>query len=115
MDIRATKLAKIIVEHSVKVVKGSNIIIDASDFTATDLIHECYRLCLEKGANVYLDICGTNYEIGRADVGGFMKTLLKTANQKQLTIPRELMEAKINWADKFIRIVTTPITQRLKK
>lgn len=106
MDPRAAKLAKIIVEHSVKVTKGSNVIIDASDFAAQDLIHECYKLCLEKGANVYLDICGTNYEIGRADVGGFMKTLLKTASDKQLTTPREIMEAKINWAQKFIRIVT---------
>ena len=86
--------------------KDSNVIIDASDFAAGDLIHECYRLCLEKGANVYLDICGTNYEIGRADVGGFMQTLLTTASDKQLSTPRAIMEAKINWADKFIRIVT---------
>lgn len=105
MDIRATKLAKIIVEHSVKVKKGSNVIIDASDFTARDLIYECYRMCLEKGANVYLDICGTNYEIGRADVGGFLQLHLKTASEKQLKAPRAIMDAKIAWADKFIRIV----------
>ncbi len=106
MDPRATKLAKIIIEHSVKVTKGSNVVIDASDFTAQDLIHECYRLALKKGANVYLDIFGTNYEIGRADYGGFMNTLLKTATKDQLASTKELMEAKIAWGDKFIRIVS---------
>lgn len=106
MDPRATKLAKIIIDHSVKVTKGSNVIIDASDFSSYELVHECYRLSLEKGANVYLDIFGTNYEIGRADFGGFMNTYLKTATKKQLTTPREIMDAKINWGDKFIRIVS---------
>lgn len=105
MDPRATKLAKILVEHSVKVKQGSKVIIDASDFTAVDLIHECYRLCLKKGAIVYLDIFGTNYEIGRADLGGFMKTFLTTSSKKQLSTPPAIMDKKIEWADKFIRIV----------
>ena len=106
MDKRATQLAKIIVEHSVKVKRGSNVVIDVSDFSSKDLMHECYRLSLEKGANVYLDVFGTNYEIGRADYGGFMNTLLKTASNKQLSTPREIMEAKTKWGDKFIRITS---------
>ncbi len=106
MDPRATKLATIIVNHSVKVAKDSKVIIDASDFSSADLVHECYRLCIEKGAQVYLDVCGTNYEIGRADVGGLFTTFINTASKKQLTTPPALMEAKIAWADKFIRIVS---------
>lgn len=106
MDPRATKLAKIIVDHSVKVTKGSNVVIDVSDLTSQELAHECYRLSLERGANVYLDVMGTNFEIGRADAGGFMQTYLKTASPKQLKVPREIMEAKINWGQKFIRIVS---------
>lgn len=106
MDKRATKLAEIIVNHSVKVKRGSNVVIDISDFSSQELAHECYRLSLEKGANVYLDVFGTNYEIGRADYGGFMNTMLKHSSKKQLTTPREVMEAKINWGDKFIRITS---------
>jgi aminopeptidase len=106
MNTRATKLAEVLVNHSVKVKEGHKVIIDASDFTAIDLVHECYRLCLEKGAIPYLDIFGTNYQIGRADVGGLMNTFLKKASQQQLTTPPEIMNYKMEWADKFIRIVT---------
>lgn len=107
MDPRATKLAEILVNHSVKVTKGSNVIIDASDMTARDLIHECYRLSLLKGANVYLDIFGSfSYYLGRGDAGGFMKMFLDTANPQQLTTEPPFMKAKLDWMDKIIRITT---------
>lgn len=106
MDPRATQLAEIIVNHSVRVEKDSKVVIDASDFSSLDLIKECYRLSLEKGAEVYLDILGTNFSIGRADYGGLFETFLETATPEQLQTPPELMQAKLDWGDKFIRIVS---------
>lgn len=104
MDVRATQLAEILVDHSIKVQPGDKVIIDVSDFSAQDLTHECYRLCLERGAIVHLDVFGTNFEIGRADYGDLYRTFLTTANEQQLTTKPEIMEFKIDWADKFIRI-----------
>lgn len=106
MDNRNIELAKILVDHSVKVQKGSNVVIDASDFTAIDLIREVYKLCIERGANTYLDIFGTNYAIGRADFGGLFQTFLNTASLEQLSVPPEIMNKKMEWGNKFIRIVS---------
>ncbi|MCA9382782.1 aminopeptidase [Candidatus Dojkabacteria bacterium] len=106
MDKRATKLAQIIVDHSVKVKKGDNVVLTSSDFTGQDLITECYRLCLEKGANVYLDIFGTNFEIGRADFSDLYKLFISTASKKQLTTQPEIMKKIVDWGDKFIRITS---------
>ena len=81
MATREQKLAQILVEHSVNVTKGSNVVIDMSDFTAKDLALECYKLCIKKGANVYLDVFGTNYQIGRADLGGFYNEVIKPSSK----------------------------------
>jgi leucyl aminopeptidase (aminopeptidase T) len=64
MDRRARKLAKIFVEHSVKVKKGDKVMIIASDFSAVDLVKACYELCLKKGAHVHLAL-GKSYESKR--------------------------------------------------
>lgn len=106
MDPRAQKLAEIFVNHSVKVTSGSNVIIDASDLTAIDLIKATYIECLKKDANVYIDIMGINYQITRADNGGLMNDFLNTANQRQLSTPPEIMSKKLDWADKIIRLTT---------
>lgn len=107
MDPRVTKLAELLVNHSVKVTKGSNVIIDSSDYTAIDLIRECYRIALEKGANVYVDIAGDfTYSLMRGDTGGLMKTFLDTAGAKQLNAEPPFMQAKLDWMDKIIRITS---------
>lgn len=106
MDPRATQLAEIIVNHSIKTSEGDNVVISMSDFVSQDLARECYRLSLEKGANVHLDVMGLNYMIGRADAGGFYNTFLATANEKQLKTSPEMMEKLVDWGDKFIRLTT---------
>jgi aminopeptidase len=50
-DLRITKLAKILVEHSTKVKKGDRVAING-DVIAEPLIKEVYRFCLKKGAFV---------------------------------------------------------------
>lgn len=106
MDTRVTKLAETIVNYSLKIKKDDNVVIDASDFSSIDLIKETYRLSLEIGANPYLDIFGTNYQIGRADFGGLFEMFLNKADGKVLDIVPELMDKKLEWGDKFIRIVS---------
>ncbi len=106
MDPRATQLAEIIVNHSIKASEGDNVVISMSDFIAQDLARECYRLSLEKEANVHLDVMGLNYMIGRADAGGFYNTFLAAASEKQLKTAPAMMEKLVDWGDKFIRLTT---------
>ena len=49
VDPRVTKLAETIVDYSVFVKKGENVIVSAST-EAADLVKELYRLILKKGA-----------------------------------------------------------------
>ncbi len=71
-----------------------------------DLLHECYRLCLERGANVDLDILNVQCYLGRADAGGILKTFLTTAPASQLNRIPDLAQSKIAWATKTIRITS---------
>lgn len=106
MDKRATKLAEVIVNHSISVKLGDKVVLSSSDFTGLELIQECYKKCLEKGALVYLDVFGTNFEIGRADYAGFMQIFLENASEKQLSTPPEILKSIVDWGDKFIRITS---------
>lgn len=113
MDSRATELARILVEHSAGVEKGDNVLITASDFTAMDLIRECHRLCLLKGATPELDVGTIQSQIGRSDIGAFLHTFLSLASDEQLSQLPPLTIEKIKWADKFIRISTIHNTHYL--
>jgi len=104
MDTKIKKLAKLIVNHSMNLQKGDKLVLSTSDFTFEDLIHEIYKLALQKGAFVYLDIFGTNYEIGRADYGGFYKTFMTHSQKYHLETPPKIMKSIIDWGDKFIRL-----------
>ncbi len=113
MDPRATKLAEILVDHSASVKKGDNVLITASDFTPMDVLKECYRLCIERGANPELDVGSVQSQIGRSDLGGFLHTFLSKASDKQLEVLPPLTMAKLDWADKFIRITSLHNSQFL--
>jgi len=103
-DPRFTKLAKVLIEHSINLHEGDKLVLSASDFTCEALIHECYRLALQKGALVYLDIFGTNFEIGRADYGGFYQTFMTHAHEFNLITPPSITKSIVDWGDKFIRL-----------
>lgn len=106
MDPRATKLAQIIANHSLQIKEGDKVVLSISDLENTDLAKECYKVCLEKGAFVYLDVMGMNYEIGRADFGGFAEIFYNKASQKVLETVPAMLKAKIDWGNKFIRITS---------
>jgi aminopeptidase len=105
-DPRNTELAKVFVEHSTKVKKGDNVVISTSDLEPMDIIKETYKLCLQKGANVYLDIMGMNYLIDRSSYGDLRRTFYKNASEEQIKNPSEIYGKITDWGDKFIRITS---------
>ena len=106
MDTRITQLAEILVDHSVAVELGDRILICASDLSSSELVRECYRLCLERGASIEIDVTGILAHVGRSDAGGFLRTFLQHSNTSQRTKIPEIAHAKVAWATKSIRIVS---------
>lgn len=106
MDPRATKLAEILVDHSVCVQQGDNVLIAASDACSMDVFHECFRLCLLRGANVDIDIANVQVYLGRSDTGNILRTFLEHASPAQLSHVPDLARSKIAWATKTIRITS---------
>lgn len=105
MSKRASKLATIMLDHSVKLTKGDKLVISASDFTSQELLEPLYEQAIRKGAIVHLDIFNSNFTVGRADFGGFLQQYYKHANNNQLN-DTTVHEFLTEWADKFIRIVS---------
>ncbi len=106
MDPRATRLAEVLVGHSLQVIKGDKVVIAASDLTAIDVLEEAYRLCLERGAFVEMDIMGLQFSRGRSDAGNFARIFLQSAGEEQLTRVSEISQAKLDWGTKFLFLVS---------
>lgn len=105
MGKETKELANLILDHSLKVSKGDKVVLAASDFTEIELLQDCYQGLLVREAIPYLDIMGMNFEVGRADFGGFANTYFEHATKEQITSGPDIYEAIVNWADKFIRLV----------
>lgn len=103
-DPRNYELAKIFVDYSLKVKKGDKVVISTSDLDPLDLIAQCLKLVLEKGAYPYLDIMGWNWLIDRASTGDLVHTYYQYANEDQLKNIPEIYNNIADWGDKFIRI-----------
>lgn len=105
-DPRNTALAKVFVEHSLKVKKGDRVVICTSDLDSMDLMRECMKLVLQKGAFVYLDTMGWNWLLDRSSKGDLVKTFYEYANTQQLKTIPEIYKNIVDWGNKFIRITT---------
>lgn len=106
MDTRVRKLAGIFLEHSLKLKPEEHLIISISDFTPLELLQEVYKQAIQTGAHIYLDVMGMNYDNLRADYAGLINIYLKYATKEQLKAPLRILQNKISWADKYLRIVT---------
>ncbi len=93
MDPRIQKLARILVEHSVRVKKGESIMISASS-EASPLILELYRQIVQKGA----------YPITKIDVPGISYQYFKNASTEQLKHLPEIAIYEIKQMDGWIGI-----------
>ncbi len=104
MDTRPTQLATVLLDHSLKIQSGEKLLICTSDFSPLPLLQETYRLGIERGAHVELDVLGIQMQRGRADFGGFAHTLLSTGSDEQLRYVSDILNTKFDWADAFLFI-----------
>lgn len=115
MKNRAQQLAELFVTHCLDVQKGDNVLIEASDFTAKEVLLYAYNACIEIGANPYLDICDVAFGEVRADVGGFATSFFAKANDEQALSTLGIMQKKVEWADKFLRVFSVHDEDFLEK
>ena len=106
MDIRAKKLAKIMVHHSLKIKKKDRVVISTSNLNDKDLIKACYEEALNAGAYPYLDVMGTNMMLGRTDEMDIMSVYFSKANDDQLKYRIPIYKNIVDWGNKFIRITS---------
>jgi aminopeptidase len=106
MDPRATRLAEVLLDRSLRLQAGDKLVICASDLTATDLLHEAYRIGVSRGAFVELDIAGIQMHRGRSDAGGFLRAFLENANDAQLTYVSPMAMEKLKWGTKFLFLIS---------
>lgn len=101
------QLARVFLNHSVKVKPKEKVLITCSDSAAFPLVKATYIETLKLGAYPVLDIAGIDLELGRSHLGGFAYQFYRWANDWQLNyLPKEIIKAKIDWADAYIRITT---------
>lgn len=105
-DPRNTKLAKVFVDHSVKVKKGDKVVISTSDLEPIDILRETFKLCIQQGAYVYLDVMGFNWFLDRSSYGGLVRTFYDFATEDQINNPSEVYKTISEWGDKYIRITS---------
>lgn len=103
VDERVKKQAEIIVDYSLKVKKGENVLIIA-DFTAKPLVLELYKKLIQKGAGEI------RYKFGSYE---FAEAFFKNASKKQIeTFPQISMD-EMKKIDCYIRISGTDNTRGL--
>lgn len=104
---RDKKLARVFLTHSLKVKPKEKVLITCSDTAAFPLVKAVFTETLSLGAFPVVDIAGIDLELGRSHIGGLTYQFYKKANPWQLNyIPKEIVSAKVDWADAFVRIVT---------
>ncbi|MBN1162516.1 aminopeptidase [Patescibacteria group bacterium] len=106
MDPRNKKLAKVLIEHSLKVKKGDKVVISTSDLSTGDLMNECMKLSLQKGAQVYIDVMGWNLFLDRTSACDTAREYLENASISQIKNPPEIYKNIVDWGNKFVRITT---------
>jgi aminopeptidase len=111
-----TKLAKIIVNHSLKLKPKERLLIAVSEFSENPLVKAIFIEALKLGAYPLLDIAGVNFYRNRAHVSGLAYQFYELANDWQLQyIPKEILDATIDWADAFVNIVSVDNTKELSQ
>ena len=102
-DIRHQKLAKILVDYSIKVKEEDRVLIKCSSLEGLDLAKEVYKQTLLKKAFPHL-------ELSSGDLSYFY---FKNANLKQLNSKPEISLFLARWADKFVNIVAETNNRQL--
>lgn len=107
-------LARVFLQHSLALKPKEKLLITCSDSAAASLVKAVYLETLRLGAYPLVDIAGIDFELGRSHWGGLSYQFFRYANRWQLNhLPAEIIQAKINWADAYVRIVTLDNTAEL--
>jgi len=112
-DPRNKKLADVFLDHSLKVKKYDKLVISTSDLQHEDLIRECYKGALKRGAYVYVDVMGMNFLVGRTSSCDLVKTFYEYAQDHQLDQIPKIYDDIVAWGDKFLRITAVENTNHL--
>lgn len=100
------KLAKILLNHSLGVKTKEKVLIMTSGSGAFALVKAVYVEALKMGAYPVIDT-EIDFLINRSYMNGFAYQFYELANEWQMKyLPKEIIEAKIEWADVYVRIVT---------
>lgn len=109
------KLAKILINHSLKLKPKEHLFINASDSASFPLVKATYMEALKMGAYPVVDSM-LNLYLNRSTVAGFNYQFYKLANEWQMGyIPHELLEARVKWMDAYISIVSVDNTKELNQ
>ncbi len=107
------QLAKVFLNHSLRLKPKERLLITTSDSAAFGLVKAVYTQALKLGAYPLIDT-QIDLHINRSFMNGFAYQFYNLANDWQLNhVPTQILEAKIDWADAFVRIVTLDNTKEL--
>jgi aminopeptidase len=110
------KLARIILEHSVRIKPKEKVLIALSEPDINPLVYALFVATIQMGAYPYLDISGINYYRNRATVKGLTYQFFQKANDWQLKYtPNEIIEAQLDWADAVVNIVNIENVKELSQ
>lgn len=101
-DHRISKLAEVLMEHSLNIREGENVVI-RSGFLAKPLIDEFYKKTVNKGANVFVHVLIDEHK----------KYLMENAGEKQLENTNSLYESIYEKADAVLVIEAPENTKYL--
>ncbi len=100
------ELARIILDHSLSIKAKEKVLITTSDSGAFPLVKAIYMETLRRGAYPMIDT-EIDFQINRSHMNGFAYQFYSLANDWQLKyVPKQVIEAKIDWADAYVRVVT---------
>lgn len=110
---RDFELARVMLTHSLHIKPKEKVLITASNSGAFPLVRAVYIETLNLGAYPLLDT-ELDVKIGRMNYNGLTYQFFANANAWQLAhVPSEIIQAKINWADAYVRIVSDENTREL--
>lgn len=109
------KLARVFLNHSLKIKTKEKVVISASDIQALPLVKAVFIETLKLGAYPVVE-SEMNFQFGRSNAYGMTYEFYKHANNWQLSyVPHEVLQARVDWADAFVRIVTFSNTKELSQ
>lgn len=103
-DIRCEKLASVLLNHSLKVKAGENLVI-RSNYNGKPLVDEVYKQAIKAGLNVFTQI----------SISEHAKFFMENATQEQLDNGNKFLEAVYEQADAFIVIEAPDNVKHLSK